>query len=99
MLVTLLGIVVSLHPAIKVFVLVSIIALQLSLESYIALSSATTMEVKLGQPLKAPPLMLVTLLGISTEVKLEQPQKAQSPMLVTLLGITTEVKLEQSSKA
>ena len=53
MLVTLLGIVVLLHPAINVFVWVSIIALQLSLESYVGLPSATAMEVKLEQPSKA----------------------------------------------
>ena len=53
MLVTLLGMVVSLHPAIKVFVWVSIIALQLFLESYAGLPSATAMEVKLEQPSKA----------------------------------------------
>ena len=76
MLVTLLGMVVSRHPAINVFVWVSIIALQLSLESYVELPSATAMEVKPEQPEKAQDPMLVTLLGISTEVKPEQPEKA-----------------------
>ena len=53
MLVTLEVILVFLHPAIKVFVAVSIIALQLFRESYLAFPGSTTMEVKPLQPLKA----------------------------------------------
>ena len=95
MLVTLLGIIVVLHPECSVFVAVSIIALQLFRESYTGFPSSTTIEVKPEQPLKALSPMLVTLLGIVTEVKPEQKKKAALPMLVTLLGIVTEVKPEQ----
>ena len=44
--VTLSGIIVVEHPAINLLVFVSIIALQLLRESYIALFSATTIEVR-----------------------------------------------------
>ena len=50
MLVTLLGMVVFMQPAIRVLVLVSIIALQLSLESYVLLPASTLIEVRLEQP-------------------------------------------------
>jgi hypothetical protein len=46
MLVTLLGMVVVLQPAIRVFVADSIIALQLSLESYLGLPSSTITDVR-----------------------------------------------------
>ena len=46
MLVTLLGIIVLLHPRIKVLDAVSIMALQFSRESYFGLSVATWMEVR-----------------------------------------------------
>ena len=72
MLVTLLGMVVFGQPAINVLLSLSMIALQLSLESYLGLLGATTIDVKLEQSQKVPQPMLVTLLGISTEVKLEQ---------------------------
>ena len=45
-------------------------------------------EVRLLQPEKADPPILVTLLGMVTEVRLLQPRKVDVPMLVTLLGIT-----------
>ena len=92
MLVTLLGIVVFLHPAIRVFELVSIMALQLSLESYLLLPASTLMEVRLVQPKNVHPPMLVTLLGMVMEVRLEQRVNAYRPMLVTLLGMVTEVR-------
>ena len=76
MLVTLLGIIVVLHPECSVFVAVSIIALQLFRESYTGFPSSTTIEVKPEQLKKAPCPMLVTLLPIVTEVKPEQPEKA-----------------------
>ena len=69
---TLLGIIVFLHPAIKVFVAVSIIALQLSRESYIELLSSTIIEVRPLQELNALLPMLVTLLGIDIEVRPKQ---------------------------
>ena len=73
MLVTLLGITVDLHPTINLFVSVSIIALQLSRESYLSLPLSTSIKVNPEQPEKAEEPMLVTLLGIVTEVKPEQP--------------------------
>ena len=50
MLVTPFGIIVSLHPKTKVFVEVSMIALQLFLLSYVLLPLETTIELKLVQP-------------------------------------------------
>ena len=49
MLVTLFGMVVFIHPAINVFVAVSIIALQLLRESYTMFPDSTIMEVRLVQ--------------------------------------------------
>ena len=51
--VTLLGMIVVLQPEIKVFDDVSIIALQLSRESYLQFPLATVTEVKPEQPSKA----------------------------------------------
>ena len=95
MLVTPLGIIVVLHPAIKVFDVVSIIALQFSLESYFVFPCATVIEVRPEQFRNATLPMLVTLLGIVMEVRPEQPLNAANPMLVTLLGMVTEVRPEQ----
>ena len=71
MLVTLLGIVELLQPTRRVFVDVSIIALQFSLLSYIALVEAIVMLVRLKQPLNAELSILVTLLPIVTDVKVD----------------------------
>ena len=59
-LVTLEGMIVFLQPAISVLVLVSMIALQLSRESYLGLCSCTIIVVKLEQPENADPSILVT---------------------------------------
>ena len=91
MLVTLLGIVVVLQPAIRVFVDDSIIALQLFLESYLGLPSSTFNDVRPLQFRKADSPMLVTLLGMVTDVRPVQPSKAKTPMLVTLLPMVTDV--------
>ena len=72
MLVTLLGIVVDWHPAIRVLEAVSIMALQFSRESYIVLPLSTTMEVREEQPSNALLPMLVTELGRVMEVRAEQ---------------------------
>ena len=80
--------VVFLQPASKVFVAVSIIALQLSLESYLELPLSTTIDSKPLQSEKAELPMEETELGMVTLVKPLQPWKAQSPMKVTELGIT-----------
>ena len=97
--ITLLGITVALQPSIKVLVLVSIMALQPSRESYIALPSSTTMEIRLLQPKKALPSILVTLWGIMMEVRLLQLLKADFPIFVTLSGIVMEVRLLQDENA
>jgi hypothetical protein len=87
MLLTLLGIVVFLHPTINVLDDVSIIALQLLRESYLAFPSSTTIVVRPMQELKAELSILVTLLGIEMEVRLLQSMKACCPILVTPLPI------------
>ena len=69
MLVTLLGITVVLHPLIKVLDALSIIALQLSRESYVLFPLSTIIEVKLEQPTNAKPVMELTLLGMVTLVR------------------------------
>ena len=76
MLVTLLGIVVLLHPAINVLDDVSIIALQLLRESYLVFPFSTTMVVKSQQSTKAKYPMLITLLGIMMEGRPQQYAKA-----------------------
>ena len=50
MVVTLLGMVVLLQPAMRVLVLVTMIALQLSREPYVAFPDSTIIEVKPEQP-------------------------------------------------
>ena len=72
MFVTLLGIIVLQHPSNRLFVSDSIIALQLSRESYIELLSSTIIEVRPLQEPNALLPMLVTLLGIDIEVRPEQ---------------------------
>jgi len=72
MAVTEFGIIVFLQPATNLFVAVSIIALQLSRESYVALFLSTITEVSPEQPIKATLLMSVTELGMVTEVSPEQ---------------------------
>ena len=71
--VTELGMVVFLQPTIKLFVDVSIIALQLLRESYVLLFLSTTKEVSPEQSRKAHEPMDVTELGMVNEVRLEQP--------------------------
>ena len=95
MAVTLLGIVVFLHPAINVLDDDSIMALQLLRESYLVFPSSTTMDVRPEQQQKASSPIDVRLLGMVTEVRPEQPSKALRPILVTLLGIVMEVRPEQ----
>ena len=97
--VTELGMVVFLQPASKVLVAVSIIALQLSLESYLELPLSTTIDSKPLQPEKALPRIEVTELGMVTLVKPLQSSKALSPIEVTELGMVTLVKPLQPLKA
>ena len=90
---------VLLQPKIKVFVAVSIMALQFSRESYFAFPDATLIEAILPQELNALPPMLVTLFPIITEVRPEHQPNALPPMLVTLLGMVTEVRPEHLQNA
>ena len=72
--VTLLGIIVFLHPSINLLSL-SIIALQLLRESYLGLSASTVIDLRLLQLENPGPglIIVVTFLGIIIEVKLLQP--------------------------
>ena len=98
MLVTVLGMVVFLHPDISVFDDVSMIALQLFRESNLGFNESTVIEVRLVQPAKTSSSMVVTLLGMVIEVRQVQCMKAPPHMLVTLLGMVTEVRLVQPAK-
>ena len=93
-----LGIWLFLQATIRVFVEVSTIALQFSLESYTGLSAATTKFSRPSHFAKLVPSTLVTDLGIVMEVKLLQPQKQSYPKLSTEFGMVMEVKLMQSAK-
>ena len=86
--VTELGIIVFMHPAMSVLVSVSMIALQLLRESYFVLPLSTDIEVNPLQPAKAPLPMFVTVFCIVIDVRPLQPTKAPLPMLVTVFGIT-----------
>ena len=94
-LVTVLGIIVLLQPRISVFVAVSMMALQLSRESYLVFSTETLIEDNPVQPLKALAFMAVTLEGMFTEVRPMQPWNALSPILVTPEGMSIEVRPKQ----
>ena len=89
------GSTVDRHFAIKRLVKVSIIALQLSRESYTALPGLTIMDSKDKQHQNASPPIEVTLSGITMDSKEEQPRNAMSPIKVTLSGITIDYKEEQ----
>jgi len=95
MVVTLLGIVVFLQPTIRVFVSVSIMALQLSLESYFELPVSTVMEASPGHCENASFPMEVTPLGIVIAARAEQEEKALLEIVTTLVPMTTEDKAEQ----
>ncbi len=85
--VTLLGMIVVLHPATKVFDVVSIIALLPSGELKTLFSASTVIVAKLLQPEKAPLPMDVTQAGMVTEIRPVQPEKAPLPMDSMLLGM------------
>ena len=97
--VTLPGMVVFLQPATNVFDAVSIMALHPSRESYFALSSFTTIELRFMHLKKASLLMLVRPLPMVAEVRLLQPSKARLAMLATPFGISIETRLLQLRKA
>ncbi len=69
MFVTLLGMIVFMHPVTSVLAVVSMMALQPFLESYFGFPDSTTIVVKPLQLPKGLCEMDVTLLGIVTEVK------------------------------
>ena len=87
--------VVFLQPASKVFVAVSIIALQLSLESYLELPLSTTIDFKPLQKEKTLSPIEETELGIVMLVNRLQFRKVPSPIEETELGIVTLVKPRQ----
>lgn len=91
--VTLSGMVDFLHPIKSVLVLVSMIALQLSRESYLGLPGITTIDSRPLHPSKAELLMLITLSGMVIDIKALQPVKAELSMLVTLSVMVIEVRL------
>ena len=99
MLVTDEGMVVVLQPAIRVLLAVSIIALQLSRESYFVFPASTLMLVKPVQSSNALYPMLVTDEGMVMLVKPVQPENAHSPMLVTDEGMVMLVKPVQPENA
>jgi len=70
--VTVLGMIVLLQPTINLFVDVSIIALQLSRESYAPLFLLTVTEFSPEQPLKALSGIIVTLSPIVNDVRFLQ---------------------------
>ena len=73
MVVTEEGIMVALQPSTSVLLAVSMIALQLSRESYFVLPAATLMLVRPMQPANAPLPMVVTELGMVMLVRPVQP--------------------------
>ena len=97
--VTLLGIIVFLHPAMIVLDAVSIIALQSSRESYTLLPLSTFIFVNSVHIPNADWPIVVTLLGMVIEVSLSHPTNASLPMLTTLLGMVTDVRRWQPRNA
>ena len=83
------GITVILQPLIKVFVVVLMMALHPSRESYTGLPSATTILSSKLQPLKVSTYNSMTDLGIVILVSEVQSEKASFPISSTLSGITT----------
>lgn len=96
--VTELGMMVFLQPVISLFVAVSMIALQLSLESYLLLFGATARLASFEHPEKIPLPMVVTECGIMTEVSPEHSEKALSPIAVMELGIVMDSSPEHPEK-
>ena len=72
-----------------------------SIEQYVALLSATSIDVRLTLPWENPSITSrwATLLGRNNDVKLVQFIKAQYPISVTLLPILMDVREVQSAKA
>ena len=90
---------VFLQPITKELLAVSIMALQLSLESYFVFPDSTFIEVRPVQPENASSPILVTLFGMVIELRPAHPEKAELPILVTLLPMVTEVRPVQLPNA
>ena len=93
--VTVLGMVVFLHPTINSLSTVLIIALQLSRESYIVFPFSTMMDAILSELANGLSPILVTLFGMVIDASPSQLANAILPMLVTLLGMVIEVSFPQ----
>jgi hypothetical protein len=78
---------------------VSMMALQLSRESYTVFPLSTVIEVKPWQLINGQYPNFFTLLGMVTEVKPSQLPKAFPPISSTLFGMVIEVKPPQLWKA
>ena len=87
------------HFAIKRLVEVSIIALQLSRESYTGLSGLTTIDSNEEQPLNAAYPIEVTPSGMTMDSKDSQNMNVLSPIEVTPSGMTMNSKEEQPQNA
>ena len=98
MILTLVGITVWAFPAINLFVAVSTIPLQLSLESNTLLLGSTVIVVI---PVFAnnPLLIVVTLAGMCNDLRPVHPKNTVPSIVVTLLGITRDVNPVQPSNA
>ena len=97
--VTVAGILVLLQPTIRALVAETIIALQLSLESYLVFWGETIIEDKPEQFLKAPVPIEFNELPIFNDVKPLHPLNAYCPILVTEFGIDKDVKPLQLENA
>ena len=87
--------IVFLHPAINMFETFSIIALQLSRESYLVFPDSTTILIRPQYPNALLP-MLVTEFGMVTLPRPER-KNADLPMLVTEFGMVTLPRLQSSN--
>ena len=94
-----LGSTVFLQPITKVLVLVSMTALQLSLELYLMFPSSTVIFSRLGQKAYGLGPMELTLFGMNTVVNPSHLPKASFLMVVTEPGISKEVSLLQLKNA
>ena len=94
-----LGMVVFLQPAIKVFVAVSMMALQLLRESYVVLPASTLTDVSPVQFENAQSPIFFTEFGMLTDVSPLQYMNAQFPMLVTESGRSTYSRLSHLANA
>ena len=97
--VTPIGIWLFVHPSIKVFEDVSMIALQLLRESYTLFSLSTIIEVKLLHPSNTPTPMVFTLLGMNTLANPKQLPKEWAPIELIPSERVTFFNSKQSQKA